>query len=95
MVSYEDSAVGIMTRDERGREWITTVRLQPYVVFDGHSRPSEQDVDAMHRESHERCYIANSVKSEVVIKGRAEGVRASVRASPRRTRPADDDGGRL
>lgn len=83
VLSYEDSAAGIMTKDERGREWITTVTLRPYVIFDGDSRPSEQDVDAMHHESHERCYIANSVKSVVVVKGRADGV-SGFRAAPSR-----------
>lgn len=83
VLSYEDSAVGIMTKDECDRESITTVTLHPYVIFDGDSRPSEQDVDAIHHESHERCYIANSVKSDVVIKGRAEGLRPHFLTVPR------------
>jgi organic hydroperoxide reductase OsmC/OhrA len=76
VLSYEDSAVGIMTKDERGRESLTQVTLRPHVVFDGDTRPTEPEVEAMHHESHEACYIANSVRSEVVIDGRAEGVSA-------------------
>jgi organic hydroperoxide reductase OsmC/OhrA len=74
ILSYEDAAIGMMTEDERGRESITKVTLRPHVVFDGDMRPTEPEVEAMHHESHERCYIANSVKSDVVIDGRAEGV---------------------
>ena len=74
ILSYKDAAIGIMTEDERGRESITKVTLRPHVVFDGDMRPTESEVEAMHHESHERCYIANSVKADVVIDGRAEGV---------------------
>jgi organic hydroperoxide reductase OsmC/OhrA len=72
--SYEDSAVGIMSTDERGRQWVTKVTLRPRVVFDGDKRPTELDVEALHHESHEGCYIANSVKTGVLVHGRAEGV---------------------
>jgi organic hydroperoxide reductase OsmC/OhrA len=72
--SYEDSAVGVMTKDEKGRQWITKVTLRPQVVFDGDKRPTELEVEAMHHEAHEGCYIANSVKADVVVEGQAQGV---------------------
>ena len=31
----------------------------------GERRPAADDVIAMHREPHEQCYIANSVKTDV------------------------------
>ena len=34
-----------------------------------------EEVDALHHQAHEACYIANSVKTEVVIEGQAEGLR--------------------
>jgi organic hydroperoxide reductase OsmC/OhrA len=74
VLSYEDAAFGIMNKDERGREWVTNVTLRPQVVFDGDKRPTELEVEALHHESHEGCYIANSVKTAVVVDGRAEGV---------------------
>ena len=72
--SYEDSAVGIMT-GEHGRQWVSTVRLRPFVVFDGDKRPTAFEVEEIHLESHDSCYIANSVKTEVIVDGRAEGTR--------------------
>lgn len=74
VLSYDDAAVGTMSKDERGRQWVTRVTLRPQVVFDGDKRPTELEVEAMHHESHEGCYIANSVKTEVLVHGRAEGV---------------------
>jgi organic hydroperoxide reductase OsmC/OhrA len=74
VLSYEDTAVGIMSKDERGRQWVTNVTLRPRVVFDGDKRPTALEVEAMHSESHEECYIANSVRTKVVVEGHAEGV---------------------
>jgi organic hydroperoxide reductase OsmC/OhrA len=73
VVSYEDAAVGIMRKEADGREWLAQVTLRPDVVFDGPRRPSRADVAALHHESHNRCYIANSVKSEVLVEDRAQG----------------------
>lgn len=73
VLSYEDAASGTMSQGPDGREWITGVTLQPKVIFDGQKRPTKADVDALHDESHERCYIANSVRTEIVVQARAEG----------------------
>jgi organic hydroperoxide reductase OsmC/OhrA len=64
---YEDAAVGVMTKNERGKLFVSTVTLRPAVTFTGDKRPGEDDVAALHHRSHEECYIANSVKSEVVL----------------------------
>jgi organic hydroperoxide reductase OsmC/OhrA len=72
--SYEDSAVGLMT-GKNGRQWISMVRLRPLVVFDGDKRPTDLEVQEIHDESHDSCYIANSVKTDVLVEGRAEGTR--------------------
>jgi organic hydroperoxide reductase OsmC/OhrA len=74
VLSYEDAAFGIMSKDEKGREWVTNVTLRPHIVFDGNKRPTDLEVEALHHEAHEGCYIANSVKTAVVVDGRAEGV---------------------
>ena len=49
--------------------------LRPRMVFTGDKRPIAEEVDALHHQAHEACYIANSVKTEVVIEGQAEGLR--------------------
>jgi organic hydroperoxide reductase OsmC/OhrA len=73
VASYEDRAVGVMGKTEDAREWMTQVTLRPHVVFEGDKRPTEAAVEALHHASHEACYIANSVRSEIVIDGRADG----------------------
>lgn len=63
--SYVDAAVGHMARNADGRFAMTRVTLRPRAVFGGERRPVRDEILAMHREAHERCYIANSVRSEV------------------------------
>jgi organic hydroperoxide reductase OsmC/OhrA len=62
---YFDAAEGLMERNERGRLAMTKVILRPDVRFSGERRPSHGELDALHHEAHEVCYIANSVRSEV------------------------------
>ena len=75
ITEYEDNAVGVMLKTSDGREWMTKATLRPSVVFTGDKRPIAEEVDALHHQAHEACYIANSVKTEVVIEGQAEGLR--------------------
>ena len=63
--SYADDAVGLLAKNEEGRLAITKVTLRPRVVFSGERLPSKSDIDAIHHESHEECFIANSVKTDV------------------------------
>lgn len=61
---YEDKAVGVMARNSEGRTAMTVVTLRPSVAFAAPA-PSTEAVAALHHAAHERCFIANSVKSEV------------------------------
>lgn len=63
---YVDDALGIMEKDVDGRLAMTRVTLRPNVTFSGERRPSLDELRAMHHKAHERCFIANSVKTEVV-----------------------------
>jgi organic hydroperoxide reductase OsmC/OhrA len=62
---YEDRAVGVLGRDDAGRTAVTVVTLRPDVAFSGGNLPGEGDLREMHREAHGRCFLANSVRSEV------------------------------
>ena len=64
---YVDAAVGVMARNAQGRLAMTRVTLRPHVVFSGDHRPTVEELDALHHTAHAECYIANSVKSEVVV----------------------------
>jgi organic hydroperoxide reductase OsmC/OhrA len=45
---------------------MSRVTLRPKVTFSGR-QPSADELRALHHTAHEKCYIANSVKTEVVI----------------------------
>ncbi len=67
--AYADDAVGVMTRNERGKMWVSTVTLAPAITFSGGKRPTQAQFDELHHLAHEECFIANSVKGEVVVQG--------------------------
>jgi organic hydroperoxide reductase OsmC/OhrA len=64
---YEDAAVGVMTKNEHGRLFISKITLNPMVAFAGAKRPSAEELDVLHHHAHEECYIANSVRAEIVV----------------------------
>ena len=64
--SYEDKAFGEMANDN-GKQWISKITLDPQIEWLGNA-PTAEELAAMHHEAHEICYIANSIKSEIVIK---------------------------
>lgn len=64
--SYTDNAVGLMAKGGDGKLSMTTVTLRPHVQFSGEKRPSKEQLEKMHHQSHEQCFIANSVKTEII-----------------------------
>ncbi|MGH7730266.1 MAG: OsmC family protein [Candidatus Eiseniibacteriota bacterium] len=76
---YRDEAVGELGLNAEARTAMTIVTLRPDVGFGGERVPSREELDAMHHEAHERCFIANSVMTEV----RCEPVVAATNAKPR------------
>lgn len=67
VLSYEDEAIGKMTKNEQGAYWISKVTLYPRIVYAGEVPSLEQERELHHRAHHE-CYIANSVKTEITTK---------------------------
>jgi len=63
--SYRDKATGLLARNSEGKLAMTVVTLHPEVTFAGEQLPSWEEIDAMHHQAHELCFIANSVKTEV------------------------------
>lgn len=64
--SYKDRALGILSKVDN-KLCITTVKLNPVVVFEGENQPDFNSLTDIHRESHEKCFIANSVKTNIEI----------------------------
>lgn len=68
---YADDAVGHMARNEQGRQAITRIVLKPVAHFGGGRVPSVAELEALHHAAHEQCYIANSIRSEIVCEPQA------------------------
>ena len=64
--SYADNAVGEMGRIGPGRMAVTRITLRPAIAFGG-AAPAQETLARLHEQAHERCFIANSLKTEVVV----------------------------
>lgn len=64
--SYIDDAEGFLEKDKTNRLVMTKVILKPRIIFSGDKRPKYEDLEKMHHKAHELCFIANSVKTEVI-----------------------------
>ena len=65
--SYMDNAVGVMGKDEEGKDYVATVELRPVIRFSGERRPSPEEIAHLHHRSHDVCFIARSVKTKVSV----------------------------
>ena len=69
VTAYEDLADGKMEKLPSGEMAITHVQLSPKVTYRG--ADPEAAVEAqLHEEAHHKCFIANSVRSEIFIQTR-------------------------
>ncbi len=64
---YIDNPIGVMKKDTDGKISMTKVTLRPKVTFGGDKTPTLEQLKKMHHQSHDQCFIANSVKTEVVV----------------------------
>ena len=64
--SYRDDAVGYMKENGHGKLSITRVTLNPHIAFDG-DPPDPDQMERLHHLSHEACFIANSVNTEIRV----------------------------
>ena len=64
--SYDDDAVGYLEKNATGKLVMTRVYLRPRIQFSGPKLPTLEQIDRMHHQSHDECFIANSVKTEVI-----------------------------
>ncbi len=66
---YEDEAIGELGKNAQGVMVMQKVRLRPQIAWVDKT-PSGSELDDLHHRAHESCYIANSVKTDVVIEPR-------------------------
>ena len=65
--SYEDEAVGVMTKNEKGVPWVSAITLHPRIVFGGAKHPTSAELETLHHQAHEQCFIAASIKTQVRV----------------------------
>jgi organic hydroperoxide reductase OsmC/OhrA len=65
--TYEDDAFGVMEKNAQGKLAITRITLRPKIEFAAGKTPAAPELEALHHSAHEECYIASSIKSEVVV----------------------------
>lgn len=62
---YFDKAIGVMEKNSEGKLAMTLVVLKPEVSFSGEMLPTSEQIENMHHQAHQECFIANSVKTEI------------------------------
>lgn len=67
--AYEDAAEGTLAANGDGRLAITRVVLRPRVTFGGET-PGVEALEELHARAHAECFIANSVRTDVVVEPR-------------------------
>jgi organic hydroperoxide reductase OsmC/OhrA len=63
---YVDDCEGVLEPGEDGRVAITKVVLKPVILFTPNKVPTVAQLEKLHHMSHQQCFIANSVTSEVI-----------------------------
>lgn len=65
--SYEDEAEGVLEKGADGKLWMTRATLRPRVTFAPGTAVDAATLADIHHKSHEQCFIANSVKTDVAV----------------------------
>ena len=65
--SYNDQATGVMDKNSKGKLAITLITLRPHIVFSGARQPDAGQLDELHHQAHDECYIANSLACDIVV----------------------------
>ncbi len=63
---YQDHAVGVLEKNDDGRLAITKVTLRPQLSFGG-DPPAAEELNRLHQQSHQGCFIANSVQTTITV----------------------------
>jgi organic hydroperoxide reductase OsmC/OhrA len=64
VVEYEDEGEGVMPEDDRPVR-ITTITLRPRITL--RPGPTEERVRHLVEVAHRECYIANSLRTDVLV----------------------------
>lgn len=65
--SYEDDAVGKVSKNPDGTFWVSDIVLHPKTSFSSQKQPDRETLSRLHHRAHKGCFIANSIKTHVSI----------------------------
>ncbi len=66
--SYDDNAKGILEENSEGQLAMTQIILDPKIIF-SNKQPSKEEMQKIHHLAHQQCFLANSVKTVITVKG--------------------------
>ena len=67
---YTDEAVGVLSKNDDGAYWLSSITLRPRVTYAGEVSPTAEEEQRLHHLAHEQCFIANSIQTEVIVESR-------------------------
>ena len=62
---YHDLAEGMLDKNAKGKLMVARVTLRPAVTFSGAKHLTPAELEQLHHQAHDECFIVNSVKTEV------------------------------
>jgi organic hydroperoxide reductase OsmC/OhrA len=68
VASYEDEAVGTMSKNAHGVAWVSAVVLTPRIEYRSERSPDADQEARLHERAHEECFISNSVKTAITVR---------------------------
>ena len=71
VIRYRDEAEGVMSKTDTGQFWLSKVTLRPEIAYRG-ATPTPRQRERLHHAAHETCYIANSVKTEILVEEKTD-----------------------
>jgi organic hydroperoxide reductase OsmC/OhrA len=66
VTGYDDTAEAALVRRDDGKIAIEKVTLHPRITF-ADPQPTPEQIAALHHSAHDKCFIANSIRAEVVV----------------------------
>ena len=67
---YDDEAFGVLEKNEAGKMFMSKITLRPLVEFSGDKTPTAEELQALHHNAHEECFIATSLKTQIDVEVR-------------------------
>lgn len=65
--SYLDEAFGVIEKNADGKLAFSRITLRPKVQFSADRSPTAEELESLHHAAHDECFIANSLKCEIVV----------------------------